>query len=272
MTAPFVCRNVFFRLMLLFCLVILCFSAEAQKVISLSPAVTETIYHLGKGNSLVGRSSACNYPEEVKKLPVAGDFARPDTAKILALKPDIVITNDLIVPAAAETFRRSGIKFLFLPCRNVKEYRKMVEILGKELGAQESAKKEIKRTNLMLESFRKQKKNDMRVLCLVWHQPVIVAGEDTILTELVTLAGLENCTFNGVKGYFKATSKYLLRCEADAVIVFSAPENYRKHPVLKHLKAIQNGRIFYFENSDIFQRPGPRFFTGVEKLREALSK
>ena len=268
----FVCRNVFLRLMVLFCLACLSFSAAAQRIISLSPAVTETVCFLGKGNFLVGRSSACNYPEEVKKLPVAGDFARPDTAKILALKPDIIITNDLIVPAAAETFRRSGIKFLFLPCRNVKEYRKMVEILGRELAAQEAAKKEIERTDLLLESFRKQKKSDMRILSLVWHQPVIAAGEDTILTELVTLSGAENCSSNGVKGYFKATSKYLLRCEADAVIVFSPPENYRRHPVLKHLKAIRNGRIFYFENSDIFQRPGPRFFTGVEKLREVLTK
>ena len=87
---------------------------EAARIVSLSPAVTELIFHLGRGKDLVGRSSACDYPQEVRRLPVAGDFARPDTEKLLSLRPDAVITNDLIVPAG-ESYEASTKSILFCP-------------------------------------------------------------------------------------------------------------------------------------------------------------
>jgi hypothetical protein len=78
--------------------------------------------------------------------------------------------------------------------------------------------------------------------------------------------------FNGVQGYFKAAPKFLLDCGADTLLVFSPAGAYFKHPVLKNLEAVKKRRVIYFENSDMFQRPGPRFFEGVEKLRKALEK
>lgn len=266
------CRKVLFCGTLIFLLCGNCFSAEVKRVVSLSPAVTELICCLGRGETLIARSSACNYPAEVKKLPVAGDFARPDTAKILGLKPDLVISNDLIVPAAAENFRRAGIRFLLIPCRNVADYCKMTAVIGKELNAEKAASNEIARVEKTLSFFKHQKKLKKRVLALVWHKPVVAAGENTILTELISLAGGENCLFNGVQGYFKAAPKFLLNCGADTLLVFSPAGAYFKHPVLKNLEAVKKRRVIYFENSDMFQRPGPRFFEGVEKLRKALEK
>ena len=266
------CRKVFYCGMLFFLLCGNCFSAEVKRVVSLSPAVTELICHLGRGSVLVARSSVCNYPADVEKLPSAGDFARPDTAKILAFKPDLVISNDLIVPAAAENFRRAGIRFLLIPCRNMTDYCKMTALLGKELNAEKAAAKEIARIEKTLSLFKQQKKLKKRVLALVWHKPAVAAGENTILTELISLAGGENCTFNGVQGYFKAAPKFLLNCGADTLLVFSPVEAYLRHPVLKNLEAVRKKRVIYFENSDVFQRPGPRFFEGVEKLRKALEK
>lgn len=259
-------------MMLIFLLGGSCFSAEVEKVVSLSPAVTELICYLGREKMLIARSSACNYPAAVQKLPVAGDFARPDTAKILALKPDLVISNDLIVPAAAETIRRAGIRFLLIPCRNMREYCKMTALIGRELNAEKAAQKEIGRIEKTIAFFRQQKKIDKKILALVWHKPVVVSGENTVLTELVSLAGAENCIFNGVQGYFKAAPKFLFNSGAHTLLVFFPVEVCLKHPVLKHLEAVKKRRIVHFKNSDIFQRPGPRFFEGVRQLREALEK
>ena len=83
---------------------------EVCRIVSLSPAVTEIICHLGGEKYLAGRSSACNYPESVKKLPVAGDFAKPYMEKILLFRPRYLLTNDLINPAAAKKFDSVGIK------------------------------------------------------------------------------------------------------------------------------------------------------------------
>ena len=56
----------------------ICVSATAaERVASLSPNLTETVVRLGAEDQLVGRSSACDYPESVRKLPVVGRFGVP---------------------------------------------------------------------------------------------------------------------------------------------------------------------------------------------------
>ena len=144
------------KAMLLICACGLCSPLWALKVVSLSPAVTELICYLGKKDVLSGRSSACNYPREVNSLPVMGDFARPAVTRILALKPDFVITNELIVPGAARTFERAGIKLLYLPCRSLSDYRQMVKSIGEAVGAEKAAQQENRRLDDFVRSYRQK--------------------------------------------------------------------------------------------------------------------
>ena len=246
--------------------------ARAERIVSLSPAVTELIFHLGKGGDLAGRSSACDYPQEVRRLPVAGDFARPDTEKLLSLRPDAVITNDLIVPAAANALRQYGIRVLFLPCRSIADYRRAVLAVGREIGAESRARAEVGRIDSFVASCAKWKKINRKVLCLIWFQPVIAAGEKTLICELIGLAGASCCDLKGTGDYFKPSAEFLLRCDADTLLIFGDPALCREHPVLKHLEAVKKGRIIHFRSGDLLQRPGPRFTEGVLKLREALEK
>lgn len=245
---------------------------EAVRVVSLSPAMTELICRLGGQKSLVGRSSACDHPAEIRNLPTAGDFARPDTEKLLALRPDAVITNDLVVPAAANALAQYGIKVLFLPCRSISEYRKACSVIGKLIGREPQARAEIERVDSFVSSCAQWKKLDRKILCLIWPKPVIAAGEKTFLAELVTLAGARCCDLRGTGGYFKPSSEFLLNCGADTLLVFTAPALCREHPVLRHLDAVKRNRVIHFPQSDLLQRPGPRFTEGVLKLREALEK
>ena len=76
--------------------------AGEGRIVSLSPALTELVCYLGCEKNLVGRSSVCSYPESVKKVAVAGRFAIPYTEKVISLKPDIIITNDLVNPNLAK--------------------------------------------------------------------------------------------------------------------------------------------------------------------------
>ena len=95
----------------------LSYLAAAERIVSLSPALTELVCKLGCEKQLIGRSDVCNYPESVKKIPVAGRFADPNVEKIIAMKPEIFITNDLINPNLCKTFEKHGIKTLMLKCR-----------------------------------------------------------------------------------------------------------------------------------------------------------
>ena len=69
----------------------LTFDKSPQRIVSLSPGATETIYALNKENVLVGRSDFDDYPVEVSKVKSVGGVKDPSIEKITELKPDLVI-------------------------------------------------------------------------------------------------------------------------------------------------------------------------------------
>ena len=246
-------------------------AAAPLKVVSLSPAATELICHLGGEKYLKGRSSACTYPPRILRLPVMGDFARPDTEKILKAAPDLIVTNDLIYPGAEKIFRQRGIKVLFLPCRSVKEYAQAVEKTGRELNLEAASRQELARIGDFCRKYSRCAPLRQKVLMLLWSQPVITCGEKTFSSELLRLAGADQPDCKGVAGYFKPSLKWLLSCGADTLLVFEGTGgDPAKHPLLKHLEAVKKKRIVHFPDADLLQRPGPRFTEGVRRLRRLL--
>src|ERR1700691_4066432 len=63
----------------------------AQRIVSLAPAITETLFAVGAGAHVVGVSQYCDYPPEVVKLPKIGTFLTPNIEAIAGLRPTIVI-------------------------------------------------------------------------------------------------------------------------------------------------------------------------------------
>ncbi|MBR6075000.1 MAG: ABC transporter substrate-binding protein, partial [Victivallales bacterium] len=102
--------------------------AQEERIISLSPALTELVFKLGKGRQLIARSEPCDYPPEVKKLPVAGRFADPDMERILTLRPTLVITNDLINPGVRTVMENAKIRCIQKQCSTIEEYVEWVKL------------------------------------------------------------------------------------------------------------------------------------------------
>ncbi len=70
--------------------------AQPQRVVSLSPAVTEIIYALGAQDLLVGRTDFCVYPDEAMNIPSIGGISNLNIEKILSLNPDLVISGSMV--------------------------------------------------------------------------------------------------------------------------------------------------------------------------------
>ena len=108
-------------------------AGDEIKIVSLSPNLTELIFHLGKGDCIVGRSSACDYPEEVKKIPVAGKFGAPSMEVVARLRPDYVVSSGIKDEGVRKNIEGLGIKVLLLPNETIDEYYLAVSELGKIL-------------------------------------------------------------------------------------------------------------------------------------------
>lgn len=62
----------------------------ARSIVSLSPSTTEVVALKGGTNFLAGRTSSCDFPTFVKKIPVVCSI-KPDYEKIAEIKPDLIV-------------------------------------------------------------------------------------------------------------------------------------------------------------------------------------
>src|SRR5206468_4105620 len=67
--------------------------AVPARIVSLAPAITETLFAIGAGDAVVGVTRYCNFPEAAKTRTIVGGFADPDVERIVALGPDLVIAT-----------------------------------------------------------------------------------------------------------------------------------------------------------------------------------
>ncbi len=81
------------RLIALLLLALNAYAAGAQRIVSTSPTITETLFAMGLGPHVVGVTIYCKFPAEVEKLPKIGTYLKPDVEAIIALKPDLVVVH-----------------------------------------------------------------------------------------------------------------------------------------------------------------------------------
>lgn len=65
---------------------------EPERIISFSPAVTETLFELGLGEKIVGVSAFCSRPKETARIRKVGSYGSARMEVLKQLEPDLVLT------------------------------------------------------------------------------------------------------------------------------------------------------------------------------------
>ena len=244
-------------------------------VVSLSPALTELICQLGCEDRLVARSTACDWPESVKSLPTAGDFAEPELERILAMKPSLVVSNEFVNPKDADALRQAGIAVELHPCDGFDDYREWVVRMGRLLDCPDEADAELKRADARIAGFEAELKNaqtkPLRALYVIWDSPLLTAGTNTLPDAVGQLAGLVNIVTTE-KGYPSISLEFVLKEDPDVVIWFAHGKDWKSNPSWRGIRAVQTGRVLIPRDDSALLRPGPRMFDGIADLKADLEK
>ena len=267
-----------FNLFLFLALLCLTGCSDEQKtapggVVSLSPALTELICHLGQEDRLVARSTACDWPESVKKLPTAGDFAEPELERILAMKPALVVSNEFVNPKDADALRQAGIAVELHPCDGFGDYREWVALMGKLLDCPREAESELARTDARIAGFEAElktaEKKPLRALYVIWDSPLLTAGADSLPDAVGRLAGLENIV-QTEKGYPSISLEFVLKEDPDVIVWFAHGKDWKSNPSWSGIRAIREGRVLIPRDDSALLRAGPRIFDGIADLKSDL--
>ena len=172
--------------------------AEPMKIVSLTPAATETLFELGVGDRIVGKvEDFTPYPEAAAAVPDVARFGSVDVEKIVALGADLVIAggNDFNPPEAIEQLRDLGVPVLVVYAPDVAGAMNDIELIGRAVGRPDEAAA-MKRDPRVRRRRRRDGGPGPRPHVLRARRVAGLFGptEDSFVTDMIELAGGEPIT------------------------------------------------------------------------------
>ena len=271
------------------------------RIVSFLPAATEITCALGAGDELVGRSHECDYPPEVRALPVVSkpvlsleglsqkDIDRAVAAHLATgeslyqvdevlldqLKPDIVFTQDLCqvcAPSGNELSRAlrelaKPPRVLSLTPRNFAEIEENILAIGSATGKEEAAQRLINDNRTRVRRVREAVGGGIPkpVTFLEWTEPLFCGGH--WVPEMVAAACGEDPLGQPDGDSRRITWDDVAASDPQILIV--APCGYGLQDaiaVANRLPQITDATVYAVDANAYFARPGPRVAEGVELL------
>ena len=269
------------------CLFSLLFSAlgagPPQRIVSLSPNMTEILYGIGAFDRVVGISDYCTYPPEVSKLPSAGGWHNPSLEKLAGLRPDLVILDAGQAPFIQDKIQQLGFPVAVAADRTIAEVYGAMATLGRATGREFEASKLAAATRESLERVARRTATlpKVRVVLIVDRSPgmlrdLYTATSGSYLAELVGIAGGELVAQPAKNGYAKLNKEDLLVINPDVILDFihGAKSRFAGDPMeawrdMPELKAVRNHRV-YGVNEDYVPHASQRIVQTAELFARLL--
>lgn len=246
-----------------------------RRIISLVPSVTEILFALGAEEQLVAVTDACTYPEAATSLPNVGQYADPSLEQILLQRPDLVFASaDMNRPDQVKRLESLNIPVFVVYPSTVQETLETIRAIGQVTGHSDAAKALVDDFSRRLRHIEQQlaERPKVSALVCVMLQPLVVAGPDTIVGDILRYAGGVNPVPAGNNNYPTWNMEALLRIDPEVIIVSAHPGQPAPAVVFDQwpqLRAVREQRIIE-TIADWIHRPGPRMILGIEALAQAL--
>ncbi|ALV63282.1 Vitamin B12 ABC transporter, B12-binding component BtuF [Thermococcus sp. 2319x1] len=246
---------------------------EPQRIVSLAPSITETLYFIGALDKVVGVTKFDNYPENVQEgRTVVGGFSDPSIEVIASLNPDLIVGTSMHLKYLEQLEKIAPV--IIIDPKSIEEIYKAVELLGKVTNKEEKANEVVNNMQSKIEEIRSKVKDAPRVkvFYIVWSDPLMTAGNATFINDLIILAGGENI-FGDTQGWPQVSVEEVLARNPEVIILpphagMSAEDLCNTQ--LINTDAVKNGRVYTLSSDDIVSRPSPRIVEGLEEIAKFL--
>ncbi|SDZ93097.1 iron complex transport system substrate-binding protein [Desulfuromusa kysingii] len=246
-----------------------------QRIVSLVPSVTETLFKLGLEQRIAAVTDFCTFPEAAQQLPKVGGYADPSLESILIHQPDLVIAAaDMNRPALVRRLELMKIPVYVIHSQTVAETLTTIQNIASITGVEEQGKNLVNSIKVRIQKVQEQiaGRTPLSMIECVMLQPLTVAGPDTFINDVITIAGGQNAVPQGPSRYPTWNTEALLSINPEAIIVSTYPGQPTPKQFFDNwpqLHAVKNNRIIEVE-ADWVHRPGPRMILGIEALAKAL--
>ena len=256
--------------------------AEPKRIVSLTPATTETLFAIGAGDRVVGKvEDAANnfegFPPEAKDIPIVAKFSGVDVERIVALTPDLVVSagTGLTQGEAVTQLRAAGVPVLVAYPTTIAAGIAGIKILGRAVGLTDAATTLADRLQARIDTLK-------RIAATATTRPrvfyeVDVTGGiftppvESIYGEMFTLANAEQI---GGNASYQISLEQLVAANPEVILLGDAAYGVTAESVADRegwggMMAVKVGTIYPVDDI-VITRPGPRIAEGLEALIRAI--
>lgn len=246
----------------------------AQRIVTLAPHLTETLFAIGAGDRIVGTVEYSDHPEAARAIPRIGDSYRIDIERILERKPDLVMAWTSGNPGRQlEALRRLGIPVFFSEPTMLDDIPRTMERLGAVTALPGPSLQASTRFRRHLQALRDRYAGRpvLRVFYQVSDRPLYTLNDRHWVSALLRVCGGTNI-FGHLSSLAPAISPEAVVAENPDAILGSQPtdrlsfwQQYSAMTAVRH-------QAVYPLNADLLSRPGPRLLDGAEMLCSRLDQ
>lgn len=261
------------------------FERPPQRVVTLAPSLTEFVYAVGAGDTLVGTMDTSNHPDAARKVPRIGDYQRLDVERILSIKPDVVLVwHHGNQGRELGQLEAAGIRLFYLEPKRIDDVAGVLLRLGALLGREAEGKARADAFRSEVEVLRRRYANapPVTVFFQVWSQPLMTLNGTHLTSDLFALCGGRNVFADLPALAPQISMESVVQTNPEAI--FSAREDdgrvpdWQREPARKNFEmwqsfasmtAVRHGRFFTVPG-DLVTRQGPRVVQGARAICQAL--
>ena len=252
----------------------------SERIVSLTPSLTEILFSLDLSQRVVGVTDSCDYPAEANRRPHVDCWFDPNLEKIAALKPDLVLGLQTAHSRLMPELTSAGIRVFLVNPVTVEEAVIDISRIGDLVGASKEAA--ALTANLLArltaleneaESIAEKNRPTVCRILDMEGERFHVAGPLSFQYDIISRAGGRNVTGQIKEAYPKITLKRLRQWNPD--VIFSCGFDLNSIPAIvakpewRSLDAVRSNRVFVFDCA-LTCRTGPRIVDMVELLLNTL--
>jgi iron complex transport system substrate-binding protein len=260
--------------------------AEPARVVSMTPAATETLFAVGAGGTVIATDDSSDYPTEAVALPDVVTFGAVDVEKIVSLDPDLVIAGGagFTSAEAIARLRSLDIPVIVVSTPSIEGIYKDIELVGKAVGKADAAtaltatmRKDMTAIGAAAQAASAKSATPPRVFYDVGYidttGQIYGPGTGSFLAEMVGLLGVDVITGDPVT--YEIPRDTLIERDPQVIILgvnaFYMPTaaTIAKRTGWSALSAVKSGDVRTVSDTEI-TRPGPRLATGMRNLALAM--
>jgi iron complex transport system substrate-binding protein len=269
--------------------------APSQRIISLAPSITEMLFYLGMGDSVVGVTRQCDYPAAASDIDIIGSFLIPDKECILGLSPDVIIGISSLHQHMPETARNEHTGVILFDYHSVQGILDVMEAVSSLAVAAKTALELTASLRNRVSALKANENKDrlVRTLFLISESPIMTPARNSYQYDALRIAGAAQLA-GGYTQYERVTleevvyfdpevilacgrhrgdepSKMCPDCQATQPICQRIVDDIALKPGWKETSAALNSGIVAIPCPWLC-RPGPRLITGMESIAEILGR